>query len=287
MFLAGVMRARCFPAPAAPLRGAEAAPSALEGAGRGRRTRPASSAPASLLMLHPPFLHPSSLHLPLLHRWPLHSAPFILLPCIPRSCIRSPPHPPPPLRLLRRLRPAAAQRRRAPAGLHGGARGLRRRRGRHGGGFRRLREPAVRRGQALLPAGAGDVPGDPGGPHALQGWSLLPVLRARLRPGSGPSRGASGGMAPGITRETPGWALGAAARPRGCSRRAPGSRGPAADGPPLRPGDVPWQRPPIRQDSPTPLFLPSPVNTHTQAISICVPLCYDFSTDVASEVDVF
>lgn len=173
LFLAEVKRARCLlPGTGASLRGAEAAPTALEGAGRARRARPASSAPASPGCCIP------------------HSC--ILHPCISCLCIRGPcvrplsspfaaslfPASPAPASappVIRRCgscaapapRPRSAGR--APAGLHGGARGLRRRRGRHGGGFRRLREPAVQRGQALLPEGAGDLPGDPGGPHALQG----------------------------------------------------------------------------------------------------------------------
>lgn len=179
--------------------------------------------PLHPLRLHPAFLHPASLRLPPRHPCPLHSAPFIPLPCIPFPASPAPASAPP--GACRRCgscaapapRPRSAGR--APAGIHGRARGLRRR---HGGGFRRLREPAVRRGQALLPAGAGDVPGDPGGPDALQGWSLLPVL---------PGSRARGGWVPGITREAPGW--------------APGSRSPALGL--LRPGDVLWQRLPIRQ----------------------------------------
>lgn len=148
-------------------------PSGRPGAGRpGCRPRPPRGAERLSAVQPEP---------PALPRGP--DLPSLFPPGTPRGGRRDPPAPAAPLRGAeaspegppeRGPAPAAApaprprSAGRAPAGRHGGERGLRRR-GRHGGGFRRLREPAVRRGEALLQAAAGDLPGDQGGPHPLQG----------------------------------------------------------------------------------------------------------------------
>lgn len=196
--------------------------------------------PLHPLLLHPAFLHPAppapasvSPALGPFHPPSLHPSP-----CIPRSCIRSPPRPPP-LRLLHRPRPAAAQRRAGSGGAPWPSAGP------EEAAWRRISPPSGARCAARSSASAGGCGRRTGRSRRTWRPTRMIATTGTAGRGSGRDRGREGGWVPRITREAPGWAPGSRSRPWGCS--ALGMCSGSAS----------------RSDSPTPLFLPSPVNALT------------------------